>query len=51
MPSRGTPQHSIRIPAPLWQAARDKANKQRRDVSAVIRQLLNAWINEGEGEK
>lgn len=50
MPSKGTPQHSIRIPAPLWQAARDKANKQGQDVSAVIRELLQGWV-QGEGER
>lgn len=50
MPSRGTPQHSIRIPAPLWQAATRKAAEQGRGVSDVVRELLQGWV-QGEDEK
>ena len=49
MPSRGTPQHSIRIPAVLWDAAQKKAATEQppRNVSDVIRELLAEWIREG----
>ena len=51
MPGKGTQVHSIRIPAALWDAARAKAGKQGKDVSAVIRGLLEQWVTQGEGDE
>ena len=50
MPSKGTPHRKFRCDDALWDAARAKAGKQGRDVSAIIRQLLNTWVTEGDGE-
>jgi len=41
--SKGTTRRTVRIEDGLWNAAQDKAKKQGRDVSAVIRELLTEW--------
>jgi predicted DNA binding CopG/RHH family protein len=41
-----TPLRAIRIPAPLWDAARTKASTEGRNVSDIIRELLAEWLAE-----
>jgi len=40
-----TPIRSIRIPEQVWKKARAKAAKEHTTVSAVIVQLLLAWLD------
>lgn len=49
-PSKGTAHRPIRIPGELWAAVQDKAAAEGTNASAVIRQLLNEWVNSGPAE-
>lgn len=51
MPTKGTTQHSIRIPDPLWHAALTLARERGENLSEIIRRALNDYINEHQGEK
>jgi len=48
MPSKGTTRRTVRIQDGLWGAATTKAQEEGRDVSAVIRELLEQWIKQGD---
>lgn len=39
-----TPKRSIRIPDPLWQAAKAKAAERGEDLSSVVRAALERYI-------
>lgn len=41
---RGTTLRNIRIDDQLWEAAKQKATAEGRDVSAVVRELLTRWV-------
>ena len=42
--SKGTPLRNVRIPDDVWAAAKAKAERQGRNVSDVIRDLLARWL-------
>lgn len=35
---------SIRVPRKLWEAAKDRADNQERDLSEVIREFLERYV-------
>jgi hypothetical protein len=39
-----TPLQNVRVPDPLWSAARDRAVRQGSNVSAVVREHLIAYV-------
>jgi Arc/MetJ-type ribon-helix-helix transcriptional regulator len=43
-----TPLRQVRIPDDLYQAVRDKAHTVGKNVSEVIRDLLQRWIDEDQ---
>ena len=49
--SKGTTHRTVRIDDGLWEAAKNKAAAEGRDVSAVIRELLTEWTQDGHPEK
>ena len=40
------PLRSIRIPEPLWTAAKNKAQAEGESLSTIIRQLLRVWVED-----
>lgn len=42
--SRGTIHRTVRIPDELWNAAKEKAEAEGRNVSEVIRELLAEYL-------
>lgn len=48
--SKGTPHRPIRIDADLWAKAQAKAAQEGTTASAKARELLDAWVEEDEGE-
>lgn len=43
MPTRGTPQHNVRVSAELWSKARDKARRNGTDISTLVRAWLTVY--------
>lgn len=39
-----TPRRTVRIPTPLWQAARDKADQRGETLTDVIRKALERYV-------
>jgi predicted DNA binding CopG/RHH family protein len=42
--SRGTTLRNVRVPDELWDAAKAKADAEGRNVSEVVRTLLEKWL-------
>ncbi|GGP98272.1 hypothetical protein GCM10010187_12350 [Actinomadura coerulea] len=47
MPGKGTPRRTIRVSDEQWKKAKDKAEKEGRDVSDVIRDCLDEYTKDG----
>lgn len=41
---RGTPLRNIRISDELWESVKARAAVDGRDVSSVVRELLERWV-------
>ncbi|WP_327047324.1 hypothetical protein OG320_05365 [Microbispora sp. NBC_01189] len=54
MPGKGTPRRSIRVDDERWNAAKEKAEKEGRNVSDVLSECLDKYIaddkSKGEGK-
>lgn len=50
MPTRGTKQRSVRVPDHLWDAAQQVAEGRGEDLSAVIRQALERYVQRAARE-
>lgn len=35
---------SLRVPIDLWKAAKDKADAEKKDISQVVRELLERYV-------
>jgi len=40
---------SLRVPEKLWNAAKAKADEREENISDVIRDALDAYVNDDEG--
>lgn len=43
-----TPHRTIRVPDALWNAAREKAEREGRTLSEVLREMLERYVSAGE---
>jgi len=39
---------SVRVPLKLWEAAKDRAEREENDISSVVRELLEEYVNRPE---
>ena len=50
-PENVWPSRNFRVPAPLWDAARDRAAEDGEALSEVIRYMLRRYVAEGRDAK
>ncbi|SNS63711.1 hypothetical protein SAMN05443665_10075 [Actinomadura meyerae] len=46
MPGKGTPRRTIRVSDEQWRKAKEKAEKEGRDVSDVVRDCLDEYTKD-----
>lgn len=51
MPGKGTPRRTVRVSDEQWKAAQEKAAKEGRDVSDVVRECLDKYVGKDDGKK
>lgn len=37
---------SLRVPETLWERAKDKADREDKNISDIVRELLTKWVDD-----